>query len=235
MSVKTRQNRQSGRFVLPRLNLRRLLIAMLLCMLALYAAPSVYRVSRSVYHRADAIVQPMRAWLAPQKPVVPVTLAPLFRPEVIYWESDILRWAQEYNVEPNLVATVMQIESCGHPTVSSYAGAQGLFQVMPFHFAENEDMLDPDTNALRGVNYIGECLRWADGDVGLALACYNGGPRTVTDIRYWDQQVHSYYRWGTAIYADALVQKSESETLNRWLAAGGQRLCDSAASEIGLR
>lgn len=163
-------------------------------------------------------------------------LAPLFSPEVHYWEPHIQRWAEEHNVEPNLIATVMQIESCGHPTVSSYAGAQGLFQVMPFHFASDENMLDPNTNALRGTNFIKECLRYSEGDIGLALACYNGGPSVVfRSSATWHQQVKDYYHWGTGIYADALTQKAHSETLSRWMAAGGSRLCASAAAEIGLR
>src|SRR5688500_10923905 len=62
-------------------------------------------------------------------------VAPLFTNEIDYWSSDLVRWANAYDLDPNLLATVMQIESCGHPTVVSRAGAQGLFQVMPFHFS----------------------------------------------------------------------------------------------------
>ncbi|MFZ4815510.1 MAG: transglycosylase SLT domain-containing protein [Phototrophicaceae bacterium] len=156
-------------------------------------------------------------------------IAPLFTAEVVYWEKDIRRWATEYALDPNLIATVMQIESCGHPTVNSYAGAQGLFQVMPFHFASGEDMLHPDTNALRGTAHLNDCLGWSNNDVGLALACYNGGPRMITNRAAWDSQVSAYYNWGTGIYADALENRRSSQTLTRWLAAGGARLCDQAA------
>ncbi len=163
------------------------------------------------------------------------TIAPLFTQSVNYWEADIARWSQAYNLDPNLLATVMQIESCGHPTVSSHAGAQGLFQVMPFHFSREEDQLDPDTNAMRGANFLNQCLRYANGDVGLALACYNGGPSVVTrSPALWDQQVRDYYQWGTGIYADTLTNQSRSETLDRWLAAGGDRLCRSAALTLGI-
>ena len=130
----------------------------------------------------------------------------------------------------------MQIESCGHPNVSSYAGAQGLFQVMPFHFASTENMVDPDTNAKRGVSYIRECVNRANGDVGLGMACYNGGPSVISrNSLYWHQQVKDYYKWGTGIYADALTGKRSSDTLDRWLRAGGVNLCNLAAREIGLR
>ena len=100
-----------------------------------------------------------------------VELAPFFAPAVQHWSDEINRWAAQHEVDPHLLATVMQIESCGHPTVISNAGARGLFQVMPFHFAAGEDMLDPDTNAMARrqlpQNLHGR-IRWRDrADAGL--------------------------------------------------------------------
>ena len=88
-------------------------------------------------------------------------IAPTFTPEVQRWSGKIDEWSDEYGLEPNLMATVMQIASCGHPTVRSPSGAQGLFQVMPFHFASDETMTDPNTNAMRGAGVMQECLRRA--------------------------------------------------------------------------
>lgn len=67
-------------------------------------------------------------------------LAPFFTPEVDYWAAAISRWANASNLDPNLVAVVMQIESCGNPSARSSAGAMGLFQVMPFHFFVTDSM-----------------------------------------------------------------------------------------------
>ncbi|MEM6529498.1 MAG: transglycosylase SLT domain-containing protein, partial [Chloroflexota bacterium] len=151
-------------------------------------------------------------------------------------EDDIVRWSQEYNLDPNLLATVMQIESCGHPTVNSPAGAQGLFQVMPMHFDVGANMLDPDTNAMEGAGVLNDCIGWASGDIGLAMACYNGGPSVIQkNPANWYAEVKRYYAWGVPIYADALVGKNDSETLSRWMNAGGSRLCNSASSQLGLR
>ena len=86
-------------------------------------------------------------------------LAPLFTPEVQYWNTAILRWSVISNLDPNLIATVMQIESCGDAFARSSAGAVGLFQVMPFHFASTDNPFDPDTNALRGLMYLQRVLR----------------------------------------------------------------------------
>jgi soluble lytic murein transglycosylase-like protein len=163
-------------------------------------------------------------------------LAPLFTHEVAYWSADLVRWGNQYDLDPNLLATVMQIESCGHPTVVSRAGAQGLFQVMPFHFSTGEDMIDPDTNAFRAAKFLEYCYTYSGKDVGLTFACYNGGPSVVNkNMHAWPAETQRYYVWGVGIYADAIQGKDESSTLDRWLSAGGIGLCQMADVTLGLR
>ena len=71
-----------------------------------------------------------------------------------WWDSGwIERWSKEWNIPKIVVATIMQIESCGHPALTSTAGAIGLFQVMPFHFAADENPWEVETNAKRGLAY----------------------------------------------------------------------------------
>ena len=160
-------------------------------------------------------------------------IAAFFAPSVKHWSSKIDGWALRYSVDRDLLATVMQIESCGHPTVVSVAGARGLFQVMPFHFSTEEDMLDPDTNARRGATYLNYCYGAADGVIGLALGCYNGGPGVISLPREsWPKETRNYYRWGVGIYSDAAAGRPRSETFDLWLEAGGRRLCESARAEL---
>jgi len=162
-------------------------------------------------------------------------IAPLFTPEVQFWSPWIMKWAREYDLDPDMLATVIQIESCGHYLVGSPAGAQGLFQVMPFHFAEGEDPLDPETNAKRGINYLIGSLRRADGHIGLAMAGYNGGwgviPRGWAG---WPAETRRYYLWGSGIYRDALANKTyeQSAALQDWINAGGVNLCRRAAEVL---
>jgi soluble lytic murein transglycosylase-like protein len=162
--------------------------------------------------------------LGPAAAVSPLSSA--FTPEVLYWEPLIKAWAILYQIGPNLIATVIQIESCGDPNISSPAGAQGLFQVMPFHFDPGEDMLDVQTNAKRGLNYLTEGLQQANGHAGLALAGYNGG-HGVIDKGWatWASETQRYYYWGSRIYAEAISGMEQSPTLQEWLNAGGQNLC----------
>lgn len=156
-------------------------------------------------------------------------LATLFAPQVMRWEPQIIAWASEHQLDPNLVATVMQIESCGDPQAISSAGAQGLFQVMPYHFASGEDWLEPDTNALRGLNYLGRSFEQFDGNAGMALAGYNGGINGASrPENEWAQETRDYKYWGENIYADATTGNASSPTLEKWMAAGGSSLCAQA-------
>ncbi|MEJ5223435.1 MAG: transglycosylase SLT domain-containing protein [Anaerolineales bacterium] len=162
-------------------------------------------------------------------------IAPLFTPEVQYWAANITQWAKNAGIDPNLAATVMQIESCGDPRARSHAGATGLFQVMPFHFKSGENAYTPDTNALRGLDYLARALTAANGDARLALAGYNGGISVIRKPEsQWAAETRRYTYWGSGIYADALAGKSQSARLDEWLRAGGASLCRQAAERLGL-
>lgn len=158
-----------------------------------------------------------------------IQLAEEFPPSVQAWAGDIHRWAQAYDLPPELISVVMTIESCGDPRARSSAGALGLFQVMPFHFAENEDALNPEVNARRGLTYLSRGLDLAQGDVRQALAGYNGGHGVIgRDPSSWAAETRRYESWGTGILADLSAGRRPSPTLQAWLDAGGQHLCRRA-------
>jgi soluble lytic murein transglycosylase-like protein len=162
-------------------------------------------------------------------------LAPFFSPSVLFWEEDIVRWAGEWGLDPNLVATVMQIESCGHPRALSSAGAMGLFQVMPYHFDDGDAPYNPKTNAKRGMAYLSTALATYNNNIRLALASYNGGIGTAAKAEmYWPNETVRYVYWGTGIYAEAEKGKQNSARLEEWLAAGGASLCRQASERLGI-
>ncbi len=162
-------------------------------------------------------------------------IAPLFTAEIQFWAARIATWSAEHGIDPNLAATVMQIESCGDPSARSIAGAAGLFQVMPYHFQENENAYNPNTNALRGLDYLRRSLEQSGGDPRLALAGYNGGIGVIGRAESrWAAETRRYAYWGSGIYADAQQNASESARLNEWLAAGGASLCKKAHQRLGL-
>lgn len=163
------------------------------------------------------------------------SIAPFFTPEVQYWGPQIVIWAEEHNLNPNLVATVMQIESCGDPFARSSAGAMGLFQVMPYHFRQGENSYNPATNALRGLAYLRQSWKKNQGDIGNTLAGYNGGIATSQRLSFtWPAETKRYVHWGEPIYRDAVNGKAESKTLNDWLKAGGSSLCKQANERLGI-
>lgn len=168
-------------------------------------------------------------------PVQTVAVSPVFRPEVQYWSGAIQTWATKTGLDPNLVATVMQIESCGDPNARSRAGAMGLFQVMPFHFASGDNPYSPDTNAARGLAYLKRSLAAANGNARLAFAGYNGGIGVIGRPEVsWAAETQRYAYWGSGIYAEASNGATESLRLQEWIATGGASLCRQARSRLGI-
>ncbi len=131
-------------------------------------------------------------------------LSPCFPPAVMRWEDDILRWAREYGLDPNLVAVVMTLESSGEAQAVSLTGARGLFQVMPGHFTAGEDPLDPETNARRGLDYLRRAWQAAHGNVYRTLAAYNGGLGVLAlPESRWPAETRQYARNGLAMWKRA--------------------------------
>lgn len=163
----------------------------------------------------------------------PESVAAFFSPSVLHWTVAMEKWAEDYGLDANLVATVMQIESCGDPQALSSAGAAGLFQVMPFHFEAGEDPTDPVTNAMRGLAYLKQSLNASGGDIRKALAGYNGGIGVINQPEaYWPSETRRYADWGSRIYAEATGGKSTSKTLQEWLNSGGSNLCHQASQKL---
>ncbi len=158
------------------------------------------------------------------------SLSSNFSPQVLFWSDDILKWAHDYQLDPNIIALVMQIESCGYAQAHSHAGAMGLFQVMPFHFGHDENPYDPSTNATRGLTYLARSLELANGRLDLALAGYNGGHLMIQNApSLWPEETQRYVYWAVRIYNEIDKYDSIPPALQEWLDAGGDQLCILAA------
>ena len=172
---------------------------------------------------------------APNTGNVSSSISPIFTREVQHWGGDITRWANGSSLDPNLVAVIMQIESCGDPRALSHAGAMGLFQVMPFHFHFGENPYNPETNALRGLNYLSRSLNTANNNVRLALAGYNGGIGVISRSEWsWSAETKRYIQYGVPMYEDARSGATSSAMLDEWYQKYGAGLCRQASRRLGL-
>jgi len=182
-----------------------------------------------------AAVTPIWSFASDSSSTTSSGLSPIFTREVQHWSRDIIRWANAASVDPNLAAAVMQIESCGDPRATSRSGAMGLFQVMPFHFRFGENPYDPDTNALRGMNYLARSLSTGGGNARLAMAGYNGGIGVISRSEWlWPSETKRYVLYGAPIYEDALSGVTSSAMLTEWYEKYGVSLCRQAAQRLGI-
>ena len=89
----------------------------------------------------------------------------------------ILESSREFNIPTGLVLSVIREESDFNINAVSPKGAVGLMQLMPSTAASiGVNPYDPVQNIIGGVYYLKYCLNLRNGNIALALACYNAGP-----------------------------------------------------------
>ena len=97
------------------------------------------------------------------------------------FERIISETAARYDLDPDLIRAIIQIESGGIPDARSSKGAIGLMQLMP-ETSSNlavSNPLDPRANIRGGTKYLSRLLERFRGNLVLALAAYNAGPGKV--------------------------------------------------------
>ncbi|MFN2441838.1 MAG: lytic transglycosylase domain-containing protein [Thermoanaerobaculia bacterium] len=89
--------------------------------------------------------------------------------------------AQKYEVDPALVAAVIEQESRFKPRARSHRGARGLMQLMPAtgKWMGARDLYDPEQNIDAGVRYLKYLEERFDGNRTKILAAYNAGEGNV--------------------------------------------------------
>lgn len=171
-------------------------------------------------------------------------------PTVKHWDKPINTMAKKYDIDANLVAIIMTIESGGDPHAKSGADALGLMQVTPLTAQDiaarrlqkplkTYDLKDPNTNIEFGVAYLAY-LRNTFGDprqgpdwnstTELIAAGYNGGPGAASSLEKGnglsDIQTVSYSRDVFNMWRER--HASDSPTFDRWKARGGNDLLQAA-------
>jgi soluble lytic murein transglycosylase-like protein len=166
------------------------------------------------------------------------------------WDKPINEMAKKYNIDSNLIAIIITLESGGDPKAESPIGAQGLMQVtaptakdIAAKFLKEPrqkyNLLDPRTNIEFGAAYLAYLRKefgtvqqgpsW-NNTVELIAAGYNGGPGAANNL----EQGKGLRSTETVIYSrDAFNMWRErnsarSPTFERWEERGGSTLLEAA-------
>jgi soluble lytic murein transglycosylase len=110
------------------------------------------------------------------------------------YENIVLGHAENYDLDPALIAAVIYRESRFDPDAVSESGAVGLMQLLPDTaegIAEltggtafrSDDLYEPELNVRYGAFYLRRLLTKYDGDLELALAAYHAGQGNVDEWR----------------------------------------------------
>lgn len=113
------------------------------------------------------------------------------------YDALVKKYAEEYGFPWTLICSQMFQESSFRSDAASWAGAQGLMQLMPATAGEVgvDDPFDPDQNIRGGVHYLQKQYRRVPDDVNVlnstcfALAAYNGGYGHLIDARKLAEQL----------------------------------------------
>ena len=112
-------------------------------------------------------------------------LNPIQQRNVCRYEEDIIQTANKYNLEPELVAGLMFVESAYYPNAVSHANACGLMQVIPKWTGGPatggkkytcEQLKNPRTSIRVGTKILNWTINsFAKGNLDQGLCFYNAG------------------------------------------------------------
>lgn len=131
-----------------------------------------------------------------------------------------------YQLDPDLVSSVIKAESGFNVRAVSPKGAQGLMQLMPGTASQLgvPNAFDPRANVDGGTKYLRELLEHYNFDLVKALAAYNAGPQRVERFG----GVPPYYE--TRAYIARIVRDFNKKKLAERKATGAKKPGTPAAS-----
>ena len=114
--------------------------------------------------------------------------------------------ARRHDVDPNLVRSLIKVESNFNAHAVSPKGAMGLMQLMPStaRTLNVSNPFDPEQNVDAGVRHLKRLLDGYNGDVKLSLAAYNAGAGAVARSNGVPRnaETRNYVKRITALYGN---------------------------------
>ena len=163
-----------------------------------FAANSLFKLSRVLPDRmvTQRVALYDGKWIPEPVSIAPQAKTDIFRAEMARINMAIRRdflqnalpfgdlihdKAQKYDVDPALVAAVVETESRFHRNARSPVGAQGLMQIMPRtgRWLGATNLYDAEQNVDAGVKYLKYLQGRFDGDLKNTIAAYNAGEGNV--------------------------------------------------------
>jgi hypothetical protein len=187
-------------------------------------------------------------------PYQPAGITAAWIPSTVkHWSGPINQMAKKYDVDPNLIAIIMTMESGGDAKAESSDKAQGLMQITPptakdiaAKFLKQPrktyNLQDPGTNVEFGTAYLaylrdqfGTARQGPDwtSTVELVAAGYNGGPGAANSLEegkgLQDTQTVVYSRDAFNMWRERHI--ADSPTFDRWVERGGSLLINAARAD----
>jgi hypothetical protein len=116
--------------------------------------------------------------IEPEEVFTPVPRTPTIKPP---YRELVEAAAARYNVDADLITSVIAVESNFDPKAVSRKKARGLMQLLPETAARLgvRNIEDPQENIDAGTRYLRELLQKYNNNLALALAAYNAGPERI--------------------------------------------------------
>lgn len=104
----------------------------------------------------------------------------------VRYQNEVVKYSAQYDLDQNLVYSLIKVESKFNPYAKSQKGAVGLMQItsgtgkyisslLKEKSYSDERLYDAETNIKYGCYYMSKLLKDFNGNIDCMLAAYNGG------------------------------------------------------------
>jgi soluble lytic murein transglycosylase-like protein len=169
--------------------------------------------------------------IEPEEVFTPVPAAAVQPVALPFFRDLVEAAAKRYNVDADLITSVIAVESNFDPKAVSRKNARGLMQLLPETAARLgvQNIFDPQENIDAGTRYLRDLLQKYNNDLVLTLAAYNAGPDKVQQygrVPPYPETI-SYVRRVTHTY-----EKNKSSTASKTTAPSGTAAAAASSPPI---